>query len=126
MKCPSCSSSNLETEWNEYSAIDMYACLECGYTGFLSEFQYQTKLPLEGLEEALMYLEDVYNTLTTGDMYDQHGICFIVARIIKYLRNIKKLYFECAGCGRTVAPDEGYIKDKYDDYYCLKCGESGF
>lgn len=83
---------------------------------------HKTKLPIETLDELIGFIEDYYNNLTCGDMPDSEGKCFDIAKYQEFLKNLRGIYWHCAGCGRLVAPDEEF-EERDEDYYCKKCSE---
>jgi len=124
LRCPECKSIKIKKEYDDYYE-EIFICEECDYTSpAKSEFLYSTRLPVEMLEISINFLEQYSNELTSGDMADEHGICYIVGNIIEYLNNLKKLYLECCKCGRIIAPDEvSFYLFSEEDYCCIECHE---
>jgi len=48
----------------------------------------------------------------------------VLEEMMEFLENLKKLYWNCPGCNRTVAPDEPYAIVN-EEIYCMKCVEEG-
>lgn len=82
----------------------------------------KSKLPVKTLDEIAAYLEDIYNNLTSGDMPDNEGICFRVARYLNFLKELRAIYWQCPSCNRLIAPDEEYATIN-EVTYCKKCSE---
>ncbi len=82
---------------------------------------FESEMPYETLEDAIDLMEKVRdNQPAWGRFREPHE------RVIVFLVNLKKLYFECAGCDRVVAPDEERYQDPpSEDWYCMACLEEG-
>ena len=58
-----------------------------------------------------------YPTKEEGEHFDRYSA---------FLEGVKKLYFECAGCERRVAPDEERYQDPASEaWYCMECLKEG-
>jgi len=128
--CPKCNGREITKKHDDsWYPEGYYFCVTCEYSsGYLSEFLYKTKLPIEALEEAISFLEQYYNNLASGGMSDEHGICFIVDRIQSFLEKMKSsLYDNCFSCGRVIAPDEETFIDSVSEEesykYCSNCSK---
>ena len=84
-----------------------------------------TKLPMEDWQTTMDFLENYDNDFNSGDMAgDDEEIGTGIKTALSFMKHIRKLYWKCAGCGRIVAPDEGYAECN-EETYCLECSENG-
>lgn len=67
------------------------------------------------------------------DLLEKYGLYPVMAIDVDtynkanvFLMHVSQLYFECAGCGRMVAPDEERYQDPAsENWYCVKCLNEG-
>ena len=83
-------------------------------------------MPFSDLECLIGFIdESEHNHLNFGTYpTEEEGEHF--NRYRKFLETVKTHYFECAGCGRMVSPDEERYQDPAsENWYCIKCLNEG-
>lgn len=87
-----------------------------------------SKLPYRDLKQLEEFLELYWYDITAGGSFSPESkeLENIVKNSMRFVEQLKKLYFKCAGCDRMVAPDEeSYTDPATENVYCMKCLEDG-
>lgn len=84
--------------------------------------EYKPQLTIDKLDDLSELLTDWQNSLTSGDMPDEHGICFKVGKGILFLERLKLQYAVCDICGEYIPLDSEFYTVN-DETWCHKCHE---
>lgn len=86
----------------------------------------KTAMPFSDLSETLRIVQKAKDDYLDSNCPTEEEVERTYDKAINFLMKVGELYFDCAGCGRKVAPDEESYQDPAsENWYCMTCLNEG-